>query len=135
MDGFILVISESGKINYVSESVTTLLGYMPVSVCRYILRELWSSSSLSCKLLQSDLMNSSLYDLIPADERSTLFNVLAGNIDDKSKQNFFVTLNVRLGGLEIHQEDNRHQLVKFNGYYKRMMSDRKTYYCFNCKHF
>lgn len=32
LDGFIAVFSASGQVHYVSESVTALLGYLPVSV-------------------------------------------------------------------------------------------------------
>lgn len=31
LDGFIIVFSSSGKIHYVSESITSLLGHLPVS--------------------------------------------------------------------------------------------------------
>jgi circadian locomoter output cycle kaput protein len=43
LDGFIMVFSSSGKIFYASESITSLLGHLPVSAA--LITEYFSISS------------------------------------------------------------------------------------------
>jgi hypothetical protein len=66
-----------------------------------------------------------MYDFILSEERTSLYKILAEPPEDK-KQNSSIILNVRLGGLEIHEENHKYQLVKLSGYYKRWIAnDRK----------
>lgn len=63
-------------------------------------------------------MNNSVYDYIPAEERSEFYNVLTSGNEGKSC-NVSVVTNFRLGGLEMNEENQKYQLVKFGGYFKR----------------
>ncbi|CAB0028974.1 unnamed protein product [Trichogramma brassicae] len=70
LDGFIMVFSSSGRIYYASESITSLLGYLP-----------------------SELTNSTIYEIALEEEQSHLYNILANARDQSSiKKGFnFIT--------------------------------------------
>ena len=82
LDGFIIVFSASGKIMYVSENITCLLGHVPVTqlyqqnICKF-------SALFTFSLLpQSDLVGKMIYDLIWDEEQEdirSLLNSWAGN--------------------------------------------------------
>ncbi|CAG7825948.1 unnamed protein product [Allacma fusca] len=99
LDGFITVISTAGTILYVSESVTSLLGHLP-----------------------SDLVSTTVYELISPDEKSNLYGVLMGPVDDSVRQNVSLELNFRRGGLEMSDDNQAFQPVKLVGYFKRWIS-------------
>jgi circadian locomoter output cycle kaput protein len=63
LDGFIMVFSSSGHIYYVSESITSLLSYLP-----------------------SELMNSTIYEITFQEDQSHLYNILA-NAANSREQN------------------------------------------------
>jgi len=47
LDGFIMVFSSSGRIFYASESITSLLGHLPVStslITKYFFTTMWTIS-------------------------------------------------------------------------------------------
>lgn len=74
MDGFIIVFSSNGYIYYVSESVTSLLGYLP-----------------------NELENTTIYDITYQEDQSHLYNVLLnpGSTRDRrdvKKGIFFVVI-------------------------------------------
>ena len=66
-----------------------------------------------------------MYDFIPSEERTGLYHVLNSSSEDKNKQKSII-LNVRLGGLEVHEENHKYQLVKLSGYYKRWISSERN---------
>lgn len=63
VDGFIMLFSSSGRIYYASESITSLLGYLP-----------------------SELTNSTIYEIALQEDQSHLYNTLANasNTRDQS---------------------------------------------------
>lgn len=61
LDGFIMVFSSSGRIYYTSESITSLLGYLP-----------------------SELTNSTIYEITYQEDQSHLYNILASARDQNS---------------------------------------------------
>ena len=72
--------------------------------------------------LQSDLVSSTIYDLIPVEEKSDLYAVLMGPVDDNVRQNVSLDIHFRKGGLEMDEENHTFQLVKLVGYFKRWIS-------------
>ncbi|XP_052119694.1 circadian locomoter output cycles protein kaput-like isoform X2 [Frankliniella occidentalis] len=101
VDGFILVFSATGKIFYVSESVTSLLGHCP-----------------------NDLLNTSLYDIVFEEDQTDLYNLmLQPNVSvdpsyDNSKENqLSFTCHVRRGDLDSRGEIT-YELVQFVGYFR-----------------
>lgn len=62
LDGFIIVFSSNGRIYYVSESITSLLGYLP-----------------------NELENTTIYNITYQEDQPHLYNVLLnpGNTRDK----------------------------------------------------
>ncbi|CAH1989054.1 unnamed protein product [Acanthoscelides obtectus] len=93
VDGFIMVFSTSGHIYYASESIASLLGHLP-----------------------SDLLNTTIYELVSEEERSDLYNVLLTPSDDEKQVSF--SCHFRRSG---PAEKNRHptyELVSFVGYFR-----------------
>ncbi|XP_014215354.1 circadian locomoter output cycles protein kaput isoform X2 [Copidosoma floridanum] len=102
LDGFIMVFSSSGRIYYASESITSLLGYLP-----------------------SEVVNSTVYEITFQDDQSHLYNILASARDQnsikKDQQNVSFTCHIKRGGLDFREEPI-YELVQFVGYF-RMDSD------------
>lgn len=100
LDGFIMVFSSSGRIYYVSESVTSLLGYLP-----------------------NELENTTIYDITYQEDQSALYNVLlnpANTIDRrniKKEDQISFSCHIKRGGLNI-QENPVYELVQFVGYFR-----------------
>ncbi|XP_066591739.1 circadian locomoter output cycles protein kaput isoform X2 [Prorops nasuta] len=100
LDGFIIVLSCNGCIHYVSESVTSLLGYLP-----------------------SELENTTIYDIANQEDQSHLYNILLnpGNNRDrrsiKKEEQLFFTCHIKRGGLDF-REDPIYELVQFIGYFR-----------------
>ncbi|ODN03267.1 Circadian locomoter output cycles protein kaput, partial [Orchesella cincta] len=94
LDGFIIVISSSGKILYVSESITSLLGY------------------LSSEMVSG---GNTIYDFVQSEERNDLYGVLSNLGDEKFKSQVSMVLNFRVGGLETDEENQKYQLIKLIG--------------------
>ncbi|XP_043518509.1 circadian locomoter output cycles protein kaput isoform X5 [Frieseomelitta varia] len=100
LDGFIMVFSSSGRIYYVSESVTSLLGYLP-----------------------NELENTTIYDITYQEDQSPLYNVLLNpaitkdqrNIKQEEKISF--SCHIKRGGLNV-QENPVYELVQFVGYFR-----------------
>jgi len=65
LDGFIMVFSSNGHIYYVSEGVTSLLGYLP-----------------------SELENTTIYDITYQEDQPRLYNILLnpGNTDKRDRR-------------------------------------------------
>ncbi|XP_058792136.1 circadian locomoter output cycles protein kaput isoform X2 [Phymastichus coffea] len=100
LDGFIIVFSSSGRIYYASESVTSLLGYLP-----------------------SELMNSTIYEIAFQEDQSQLYNILANsnntrdqNSINKEHQVSF-TCHIKRGGFDFREEPI-YELVQFVGYFR-----------------
>lgn len=100
LDGFIMVFSSSGRIYYVSESVTSLLGYLP-----------------------NELENTTVYDITYQEDQSPLYNVLLNpaitkdrrNIREEDKISF--SCHIKRGGQNI-EENPIYELVQFVGYFR-----------------
>lgn len=75
LDGFIIVFSSSGKIHYVSESITSLLGHLPVSL-NSIDGSLTFQTLNKIIFLQCDLLHSTIYDLVFEEEHQEVYNIL-----------------------------------------------------------
>ncbi|XP_014616682.1 PREDICTED: circadian locomoter output cycles protein kaput [Polistes canadensis] len=100
LDGFIMVFSSNGRIYYVSESVTSLLGYLP-----------------------SELESTTIYDIAYQEDQSHLYNVLLNpnSIRDrctvKKEDQVSFTCHIKRGGFD-YQEDPIYELVQFIGYFR-----------------
>ncbi|CAK9797663.1 Circadian locomoter output cycles protein kaput [Anthophora plagiata] len=100
LDGFIMVFSSSGRIYYVSESVTSLLGYLP-----------------------NELENTTIYDITYQEDQSPLYNVLlnpAGTRDRrniKKEDQISFSCHIKRGGLNV-QENPVYELIQFIGYFR-----------------
>ncbi|KAG7204991.1 hypothetical protein KM043_005376 [Ampulex compressa] len=100
LDGFIMVFSSNGHIYYVSESVTSLLGYLP-----------------------NELENTTIYDITYQEDQSHLYNLLLnpGNARDrrniKKEDQISFSCHIKRGGLDF-QEDLIYELVQFIGYFR-----------------
>ncbi|XP_011645682.1 circadian locomoter output cycles protein kaput isoform X2 [Pogonomyrmex barbatus] len=104
LDGFIMVFSSNGHIYYVSESVTSLLGYLP-----------------------NELENTTIYDITYQEDQPHLYNILLNpgstgrdrrNIKKEDQISF--TCHIKRGGLDF-REDCIYELVQFIGYFRAAM--------------
>ncbi|XP_076245464.1 circadian locomoter output cycles kaput protein Clock [Calliopsis andreniformis] len=100
LDGFIMVFSSSGRVYYVSESVTSLLGYLP-----------------------NELENTTIYDITYQEDQSALYNVLLNPVNTKDRRNIkkddqiSFSCHIKRGGLNA-QENPIYELVQFVGYFR-----------------
>ncbi|XP_031778624.1 circadian locomoter output cycles protein kaput isoform X1 [Nasonia vitripennis] len=100
LDGFIMLFSLSGRIFYVSESITSLLGYLP-----------------------SELTNTTIYEIALQEDQSHLYNTLANasNTRDqnsiKTEHQVSFTCHIKRGGLDFREEPI-YELVQFIGYFR-----------------
>nr|XP_031837016.1 circadian locomoter output cycles protein kaput isoform X2 [Nomia melanderi] len=100
LDGFIMVFSSSGRIYYVSESVTSLLGYLP-----------------------KELENTTIYDITYQEDQSPLYNVLLNPVNARDRRNvkkedqISFSCHIKRGGLNV-QENPVYELVQFIGYFR-----------------
>ncbi|KYQ51193.1 Circadian locomoter output cycles protein kaput, partial [Trachymyrmex zeteki] len=103
LDGFIMVFSSNGHIYYVSESVTSLLGYLP-----------------------NELENTTIYDITFQEDQPHLYNVLLnpGSTRDRSsikkEDQISFTCHIKRGGLDF-REESIYELVQFIGYFRSTM--------------
>ncbi|EFX79971.1 hypothetical protein DAPPUDRAFT_346996 [Daphnia pulex] len=104
LDEFIIVFSSTGKILYVSENITCLLGHTP-----------------------SDLIGSSLSDLVWEEERIVVESLLGSwGADHESSQvtgnkenHISLSCHLRRGNLsDANFESSNYELVFFSGYYR-----------------
>lgn len=74
LDGFIMVFSSNGRIYYVSESVTSLLGYLP-----------------------NELESTTIYDITYQEDQSHLYNILLnpGGTQDRHAVKKGILINFR----------------------------------------
>ncbi|XP_033327673.2 circadian locomoter output cycles kaput protein Clock [Megalopta genalis] len=100
LDGFIMVFSSSGRIYYVSESVTSLLGYLP-----------------------KELENTTIYDITFQEDQSPLYNVLLNPVNTRDRRNvkkedqISFSCHIKRGGRNV-QENSVYELVQFIGYFR-----------------
>ncbi|XP_024884207.1 circadian locomoter output cycles protein kaput isoform X2 [Temnothorax curvispinosus] len=105
LDGFIMVFSSNGHIYYVSESVTSLLGYLP-----------------------NELENTTIYDITYQEDQPQLYNVLLnpGSTRDrrsvKKEDQITFTCHIKRGGLDF-REESIYELVQFIGYFRSAMDN------------
>ncbi|XP_072400005.1 circadian locomoter output cycles protein kaput isoform X1 [Diabrotica undecimpunctata] len=91
VDGFIIIFSTSGQIYYTSESVASLLGYLP-----------------------RDILKMTIYELTSEEEHSSLYNVL--NPSEEEKPVAF-SCHLKRGG-PGSKTDALYELVHFMGYFR-----------------
>ncbi|EFN76178.1 Circadian locomoter output cycles protein kaput [Harpegnathos saltator] len=100
LDGFIMVFSSNGRIYYVSESVTSLLGYLP-----------------------NELESTTIYDITYQEDQPHLYNILlnpSGARDRhpvKKEDQISFACHIKRGGLDF-REDSVYELVQFIGYFR-----------------
>ncbi|XP_011877397.1 PREDICTED: circadian locomoter output cycles protein kaput isoform X2 [Vollenhovia emeryi] len=105
LDGFIMVFSSNGYIYYVSESVTSLLGYLP-----------------------NELENTSIYDVTFQEDQPHLYNVLLnpGSTQDrrsvKKEDQISFMCHIKRGGLDF-REESIYELVQFIGYFRPVVDN------------
>lgn len=73
LDGFIIVFASNGQIYYASESITSLLGHLPVRV--YCVAQTKHAEKFFRS--QSDLLNMTIYDLAFEDDHTELYSLLS----------------------------------------------------------
>ncbi|CAD6225254.1 GSCOCG00005587001-RA-CDS [Cotesia congregata] len=100
LDGFIMIFSSNGRIYYASESVTSLLGYLP-----------------------SELTNSTIYEITYEEDQSLLYNVLLNpspildHQQIKEEHQVSFTCHIKRGNLDL-QEEPTYELIRFVGYFR-----------------
>ncbi|XP_015590609.1 circadian locomoter output cycles protein kaput isoform X2 [Cephus cinctus] len=99
LDGFIMVFSSDGRIYYASESVTSLLGYLP-----------------------NELSKSTIYEITYQDDQAQLYSILINHenpVDQSNRQDNQITFtcHIKRGGLDS-QEEPVYELVQFIGYFR-----------------
>lgn len=84
LDEFIIVFSVIGKIFYVSENITCLLGHTPVIIHNNSQQIVWSYKT--CFSFQNDLIGTNMIDLVWEDERLLVESLLSswGSAHDDS---------------------------------------------------
>ncbi|XP_073974940.1 circadian locomoter output cycles protein kaput-like isoform X3 [Rhodnius prolixus] len=95
LDGFIIVFSSTGRILYVSESVTSLLGYFPC-----------------------DMLAMTLYDLVYEGDHSELYNMLLNpstNFETDNELSFMC--HCKRGGIDI-KEEPVYEIILFIGHFR-----------------
>ncbi|KAK9500750.1 hypothetical protein O3M35_001950 [Rhynocoris fuscipes] len=95
LDGFIIVFSSTGRILYVSESVTSLLGYFPC-----------------------DMLAMTLYDLVYEGDHSELYNMLLNpstNYENDNELSFMC--HCKRGGLDV-KEEPVYEIILFLGHFR-----------------
>lgn len=75
LDGFIVVFAASGQIYYASESITSLLGHLPVSCGGQTVSNRWNYN-VTLLAFQSDLLSMTIYDLANEQDHAALYNIL-----------------------------------------------------------
>jgi len=83
LDGFIIVLGTDGHILYTSESMASLLGYMPTS-----------------------LHNTTLYEIVSDDDKIPLYNTLnmSGSVDTNGEQQLKILIHIRRSNVMPHKE-------------------------------
>lgn len=95
LDGFIIVFSSTGRLLYVSESITSLLGHFP-----------------------SDLMSMTIYDLIYEGDHSELYSIILGPAAEYDKENeISFVCHCKRGGLDAKGEPV-YEVVQFLGQFR-----------------
>ena len=102
INGFIMVLTvREGKILYVSEGITSLLGYIP-----------------------TDLVNTNLYDIISNNDQKTLYNTLLASTHshgfepETSRTEFLLRVKRGVSRELLESESNDTESVKFSGFYR-----------------
>jgi len=98
LDGFIIVLGTDGHILYTSESMASLLGYMPTS-----------------------LHNTTLYEIVADNDKIPLYNTLnmSGSVDTNGDQQLKILIHIRRSNALPHKENNVTELVELSGYFRR----------------
>ncbi|XP_011707117.1 PREDICTED: circadian locomoter output cycles protein kaput-like, partial [Wasmannia auropunctata] len=103
LDGFIMVFSSNGHIYYVSESITSLLGYLP-----------------------NELENTTIYDITYQEDQPNLYNILLNPESTRDRHSMkkddqiSFTCHIKRGGLDF-REESIYELVQFIGYFRSAM--------------
>merc|ERR1719471_2844188 len=98
LDGFIIVLGTDGHILYTSESMASLLGYMPTS-----------------------LHNTTLYEIVADNDKIPLYNTLnmSGSVDTNGDQQLKILIHIRRSNAFLNKENNVTELVELSGYFRR----------------
>ncbi|XP_072931075.1 circadian locomoter output cycles protein kaput isoform X2 [Epargyreus clarus] len=101
LEGFVMVFSATGRIYYVSESITSLLGHNP-----------------------ADVVHKSVFDLAYEDDRPSLYNMLQNpgtvvepNQPVTSENEIMFQCHLQRGALDLRDEVS-YELVQFNGHFR-----------------
>lgn len=96
LEGFILVFSTDGAIVYASESMTSLVGFLP-----------------------RDIMQRSIFEIIHERDKIMLYNTLnnPNDLDQENEVNFY--LHFKRMDIRHADESNGYELVKLTGYFRK----------------
>lgn len=117
-----MVFSSMGSIFYASESITSQLGYLPVSGQLKALSRIYDERLT----FQQDLYKMTIYDLAYEMDHEALLNIFqnpapvieARQTDIGANNQITFYTHLRRGGLE-KVDSNAYELVKFVGYFRR----------------
>lgn len=123
LDGFIIVFSSSGSIYYASESIISLLGYLPV---KDIIRVYVQIYLILICYFQSDLLNMTIFDLTYEMDHESLLNIFLNptpvieplQTDITASNQITFHAHMKRGGID-KVEANDFELVKFVGYFSK----------------
>lgn len=113
VDGFIIVFSTSGTIFYVSESITSLLGHLPVSIYLPFHRPQVQKFLFPFK---NDVLNMTIYEMATEEEQNTLYSTLLNPSEEEGQVSF--SCHLRRGDRDPKQPDC-YELVHFVGYFRK----------------
>lgn len=104
LDGFIIVLGTDGHILYTSESMASLLGYMPTS-----------------------LHNTTLYEIVSDNDKIPLYNTLnmSASVDTCGSQQLKLLLHIRRSNLSSCKESLL-ELVELSGYFRKWVNPAET---------
>lgn len=126
LDGFIIVFSSTGRVFYASESITSLLGHLPVSILAYSMNFKIDSAIVT---FQSDLLNMTVYDMVYEDDQNDLYNILlnpAAVVDPLqtgiSRENQVTFSCFIKRGTADYRTEVSYEMVQFSGYFSEFGS-------------
>lgn len=107
VDGFLIVLGKSGNILYISESITSLLGYIP-----------------------EDIIGMTIYDLGYSEEQNNVYNILTGATTEEQCSTSF-SCHLR-SAIYDQRQNPSYDLIHFTGYFRTVSeSDCSNYNVFS----
>jgi len=104
MDGFIMVLGTDGHILYSSESLSSLVGYLPAS-----------------------LHNTTLYEIVADSDKIPLYNTLNISPNTDTSDQYQIKLRVHIRRCNVHASTEQiYELVELSGYFCKWVNTQET---------